>query len=108
MDSYPFTQSLGNNLLIVESISKTGDSLIDIDENVAIPLSKYENILLEYRNQYAHIKRSGKWGLMDSTRKKVILPQYDNPLVFTLEGLAHVKLDEKWTFINRVGIEIHK
>lgn len=48
------------------------------------------------------IFESGKCGYIDETGKAVIEPQFDDAKPFS-EGLARVKIGEKWGFIDRAG-----
>ncbi|GKU77158.1 hypothetical protein L3i20_v215550 [Paenibacillus sp. L3-i20] len=48
-----------------------------------------------------------KCGYLDKKGKEIVAPKYDDVVDFS-EGLAAVKLNEKWGFVNRKGEEIVK
>ena len=43
-----------------------------------------------------------EFGFIDDTGKLVIIPQFDDACFFS-EGLACVKLEDKWGYINKFG-----
>ena len=45
---------------------------------------------------------AGKWGYVDPNDKIAIPPHYDDATPFT-EGLAGVKIGEKWGYIDKTG-----
>ena len=53
------------------------------------------------------IEQNGKWGYINSKKKVVIPPKFDDAYDF-LQGLARVKMDNKYGFIDKTGKVIIK
>ncbi|MBR1152238.1 WG repeat-containing protein [Bradyrhizobium sp. JYMT SZCCT0428] len=77
-------------------LSKAGQDWIEIDaERIGISL---DIGLLTFL-------RDGKWGLVDTTGRVTVEPQYEEPVAFLprLRGIAWAKRDGKWCAIDRRG-----
>lgn len=74
-------------------------TLIIENETVARPSSPEVN-LIPYKNN-----KTGKWGFCDENKRVVIHVKYDDVELFK-EGIARVRLGQKYGFIDKTGREI--
>ncbi|MCT4592678.1 MAG: WG repeat-containing protein [Anaeromicrobium sp.] len=64
---------------------------------------KYKkNEILSYSEGFIGIKNNEKWGYLDINGKMVIEPKFDEAGWF-YGGVAAVKIEDKWYFINEKG-----
>jgi hypothetical protein len=46
-------------------------------------------------------EKTGKWGYIDRTGKYLVKPQFDEARAFGKDGLARVRIADKWGYIRR-------
>jgi len=80
--------------------NKTVDTPVEVEKE---KVTKYKVI----SDGLISVKQNGKWGFMDENDNTVIPFIYDDVTDFS-NGLAHVKLNEEWFYINKKGERVKK
>jgi len=97
---YDFVQGFEENgTAIVELDDKYG--LIDKEGNYIV-YPEYDGMGHFGNSKFIPVEKDGKCGYIDKTGKLAIPLQFDNAGIFN-NGLAAVKIGEKWGFINEKG-----
>jgi len=80
---------------------------VETPTNVTSNTTKIEIPTVEYEgNDLTPKEQNGKYGFVDKKTSKVVIPfKYDGAWFF-IEGLAFVKLNNKWGFIDKTGREV--
>lgn len=79
----------------------------DVEELLTVDLKSIEKERVRLENlELDRFYKNEKWGFRDKHTDKVIIPlKYDAVWDFS-EGLAKVKLNDRWGFINKAGKEV--
>jgi nicotinamide riboside transporter PnuC len=70
-----------------------------------LPKGKYEQTFWRYDLYEAQLRKTGKWGFIDRTKKQEIVPCIYDKTDRTY-NILKVKLDDKWGMFNKSGKEI--
>lgn len=85
------------------AFGKLGDAYYLVDEtgNTVSDVA-YEDAKTFSVDEYAAVKKNGKWGFIDTSGEVILEAVYEDAYSFCI-GLAPVKKDGKWGFINTDG-----